>query len=42
MPNSIDDTIARTDWGWKPNFDLEAMTKDMIKHLKQNYKTENA
>ncbi|PQV47914.1 nucleoside-diphosphate-sugar epimerase [Jejuia pallidilutea] len=41
-PNSIDDTIARTDWGWKPNFDLEAMTKDMIKHLKQNYKIENA
>jgi len=41
-PNSIDDTAARNDWGWKPDFNLEAMTKDMIKHLKEHYKTENA
>lgn len=41
-PNSIDDTAARADWGWKPDYDLEAMTKDMIKHLKEKYKTENA
>jgi nucleoside-diphosphate-sugar epimerase len=33
-PQSIDDNSARTDWGWKHDFDLEAMTKDMLEHLK--------
>lgn len=33
-PQSIDDTPARADWGWKPAFDLESMTADMIKNLK--------
>jgi nucleoside-diphosphate-sugar epimerase len=32
-PASIDDTEARNDWGWQPAYDLEAMTRDMIKHL---------
>lgn len=32
-PESIDDSEARADWGWKPQFDLEAMTNDMIQHL---------
>ncbi|TBN06758.1 NAD-dependent epimerase/dehydratase family protein [Hyunsoonleella flava] len=41
-PNSIDDSEARKDWGWQPNYDLKAMTKDMIKHLNKKYKTENA
>ncbi|MCL4115866.1 UNVERIFIED_CONTAM: hypothetical protein GTU68_035712 [Idotea baltica] len=31
---SIDDQQARNDWGWKPDFDLAAMTADMIAHLK--------
>lgn len=34
-PDSVDDSEARTDWGWKPQYDLEAMTKDMLKHLKK-------
>lgn len=33
-PQSIDDTAARADWGWKHNFDLDKMTADMIMHLK--------
>ncbi|MBP8823616.1 MAG: NAD-dependent epimerase/dehydratase family protein [Flavobacteriales bacterium] len=33
-PNSIDDSAARTDWAWKPEFDLKAMVADMISHLK--------
>ena len=41
-PNSIDDTEARNDWAWKPKYDLKSMTKDMIKHLKETYNTENA
>lgn len=34
-PQSIDDSKAQTDWGWKPKFDLPAMTKDMIQNLKK-------
>ncbi len=33
-PGSIDDSIAASDWGWKPEFDLEKMTKDMLENLK--------
>lgn len=33
-PQSIDDTAAREDWGWKHNFDLDKMTTDMLMHLK--------
>jgi nucleoside-diphosphate-sugar epimerase len=33
-PNRLDDTAAREDWGWSPDYDLEAMTKDMIEKLK--------
>ncbi len=32
-PQSIDDTVARKDWGWKEEFTLEAMTKDMLDNL---------
>lgn len=35
-PQSIDDQAARNDWGWKPKFDLDKMTKDMLFHLKKN------
>nr|5Z76_A Chain A, Artificial L-threonine 3-dehydrogenase [synthetic construct]5Z76_B Chain B, Artificial L-threonine 3-dehydrogenase [synthetic construct]5Z76_C Chain C, Artificial L-threonine 3-dehydrogenase [synthetic construct]5Z76_D Chain D, Artificial L-threonine 3-dehydrogenase [synthetic construct] len=34
-PASIDDSVARKDWGWKPEFDLEKMTEDMLKNLKE-------
>ena len=33
-PQSIDDSFAREHWGWKHNFDLTAMTKDMLQHIK--------
>lgn len=36
-PASIDDSAARKDWGWKPEFDLDAMTKDMLHHLELQY-----
>lgn len=29
-PMSIDDTAAREEWGWKPDYDLAAMTEDML------------
>jgi nucleoside-diphosphate-sugar epimerase len=32
-PQSIDDSVARRDWGWKQEFELEAMVKDMLENL---------
>jgi nucleoside-diphosphate-sugar epimerase len=32
-PASIDDSGAREDWGWKPAYDLDLMTTDMLKNL---------
>ncbi len=29
-PNSMDDSAAREQWGWAPDYDLEAMTGDML------------
>jgi nucleoside-diphosphate-sugar epimerase len=34
-PQSIDDSSARADWGWKHDFDLHSMTKDMLAHLSE-------
>ncbi len=34
-PNSLDDSCAREEWGWTPKYDLESMTTDMIKVLKE-------
>ncbi|MCS6928489.1 MAG: NAD-dependent epimerase/dehydratase family protein [Saprospiraceae bacterium] len=36
-PQSIDDSFARRDWGWQPQYDLDAMTRDMIAHLEKKY-----
>lgn len=36
-PNSLDDTCAREEWGWKPEYDLDAMTVDMLAKLKQRF-----
>lgn len=35
-PESIDDSYARNDWGWKHQYDLEAMTQDMLEHIHTN------
>ncbi|MFX1591598.1 MAG: NAD-dependent epimerase/dehydratase family protein [Promethearchaeota archaeon] len=32
-PMSIDDSLAREEWGWNPEYDLPKMTKDMIEIL---------
>lgn len=34
-PKSIDDSAARSHWGWKHDFDLDSMTADMLMHLKE-------
>jgi nucleoside-diphosphate-sugar epimerase len=33
-PDSIDDTAARNDWNWLPDYDLDKMSVDMIENLK--------
>ncbi|WP_420603174.1 NAD-dependent epimerase/dehydratase family protein [Flagellimonas sp.] len=35
-PSSIDDTNARKDWGWVPEFDLPATTKEMLDNLRKH------
>ncbi len=34
-PQSIDDSVARRDWGWKHEYDLTRMTADMLQNLQQ-------
>jgi threonine 3-dehydrogenase len=33
-PESLDDSIARRDWGWKPRFGLDEITNEMISSLR--------
>ena len=37
-PTSIDDTHAQKDWGWNLEYNLEKMTSNMMKNLKNKYK----
>ena len=32
-PNSLDDSAARAEWGWKPEYDIAKMTADMLEKL---------
>ena len=34
-PQSIDDSVAQQDWGWKPAFDLAKMSSDMIANIQK-------
>ncbi len=36
-PSSIDDKMAKKHWGWKPKFNLDKMTKDMLENLGKQY-----
>lgn len=37
-PKSIDDSVARKDWGWKHEYDLNKMTKIMLEEIKKKQK----
>jgi nucleoside-diphosphate-sugar epimerase len=37
-PKSIDDGAARRDWEWRQQYDLDRMTNEMLKHLKEKLK----
>ncbi len=37
-PQSIDDSIAREEWGWMPSYDLSSMTEDMLNVLGEKFR----
>lgn len=36
-PSSIDDSAARAEWGWRPEYDLASMTEDMLAKLRARH-----
>jgi nucleoside-diphosphate-sugar epimerase len=40
-PESIDDSTARDEWSWKPDFDLPTMVQDMLKVLQERFNAGN-
>ncbi len=36
-PDKMDDSCAREEWGWSPEYDMQSMTKDMIETLSQRF-----
>jgi len=39
-PNSIDDSQARTDWGWEPEYKMEELVETMLSELRKKYDVE--
>src|SRR4051812_8435147 len=39
-PNSLDDSAARREWGWDPQYDLPAMVRDMLENLEKKLAAE--
>lgn len=37
-PNNMDDSVAREQWGWQPEYDLPSMTRDMLDKLSRKLK----
>ena len=37
-PRSVDDSVARLEWGWGPRYDIAAMTRDMLAKLGERLK----
>jgi nucleoside-diphosphate-sugar epimerase len=36
-PRSIDDSVARREWGWQPRYSLSAMVEDMLDRLQRRH-----
>ncbi len=41
-PDKMDDTCARREWGWSPDYDLRRMTMDMLKHLEEKLRPQKS
>lgn len=39
-PDSLDDSCAREEWDWKPEYDLDTMTQDMLVNLRKKFNIE--
>ena len=39
-PDSLDDSCAREEWGWKPEWDLSSMTDDMLDKVAKKLQNE--
>lgn len=39
-PRHMDDSAARTEWGWQPHYDLAAMVADMLRHITAKLRNE--
>ncbi|MBM2816157.1 MAG: nucleoside-diphosphate-sugar epimerase [Ignavibacteria bacterium] len=37
-PDAVDDSAARSEWGWTPAWDLDTMTRDMLEKLTEKHK----
>ena len=37
-PNKMDDSCAREEWGWNPEYDLPRMTEDMLKVIGEKFR----
>jgi len=37
-PDTVDDSCARKEWGWQPEWNLDMMTKDMLEKLGKRHK----
>ena len=40
-PDSLDDSVARRDWGWSPDYDLEALVEVMLREMRKKYGAES-
>ena len=40
-PESLDDGAAREEWGWSPDYDLDAMVQDMLENLGKKIRQES-
>lgn len=36
-PSSVDDSAARAEWSWAPDYDLDTMTEDMLRRLRKRH-----
>jgi threonine 3-dehydrogenase len=38
-PESLDDTLAKKDWGWNPKCkDVKSLVEEVLRYIKTNYK----
>jgi threonine 3-dehydrogenase len=41
-PQSIDDSLARADWGWKPNYNIAQLVDVMMENVRSQYNSAKA